>query len=689
MTLTEPKAVASRLAQLALDIARHNALYHGQDAPDISDAAYDALIRENTALEKQFPELVRADSPSRLVGAKAASRFSKLRHARPMLSLDNAFDDEDVADFFDRVVKFLRVPTTDLPVVVMAEPKIDGLSLSLRYEKGVLISAATRGDGEEGEAVTANVRTIKDIPQTLALPSPPDVFEVRGEVYMAKQDFASLNASQVMNGEKTFANPRNAAAGGLRQLDSSITAKRPLRFFAYAWGEVTTLPADTQSAMLHVMQRAGFTINPLIRLCNGVAETLHYYKELDAKRASLPYDIDGVVYKVNRLDWQERLGQVARAPRWAVAHKFAAEQATTCVDAIDIQVGRTGALTPVARLLPVTVGGVVVTNATLHNEDFIAEKDIRVGDTVVVQRAGDVIPQVVRVVIEKRVSDALAYQFPRSCPVCGSHAEREADGAIRRCTGGLICTAQRTLRLRHFVSRSAFDIEGLGDKRIEELCADGLITTPADIFRLHKYTAELAKRDGWGEQSVTKLVAAIELRRHVALDRLLYALGIRHVGDVTARDLAKAFGTLEALQGALLKISTERFDIKGMQSEISVSQVGPVVAAALIEFFSEPHNQAVIADLLTEITPEPYIFVVQHSEISGKILVFTGSLEHMTRDEAEARAERLGAKIAKSVSSKTDLLIAGPGAGSKLKKAAELNISVIDEAGWIDLLARH
>ncbi len=688
MTASETIA-ATRLAQLAHDIARHNALYHGNDTPDISDADYDALVRENALLEQQHPQLVRADSPSRLVGVVPSARFSKQRHARPMLSLDNAFNDADVADFFDRVVKFLRVPVQDLPVVVMAEPKIDGLSLSLRYEHGQLASAATRGDGEEGEDVTANVRTICDIPQILTLTHAPAIFEVRGEVYMAKPDFAALNATQAAHGEKNFANPRNAAAGSLRQLDASITAKRPLRFFAYAWGEVSAELADTQSAMLDLMQRAGFSINPLVRLCTGVAETLAYYSELDARRAALPYDIDGVVYKVNRLDWQNRLGQVARAPRWAIAHKFAAEQATTRVDAIDIQVGRTGALTPVARLQPVTVGGVVVTNATLHNEDFIAEKDIRIGDTVVVQRAGDVIPQVVRVVLESRTGAPPVYPFPHICPVCGSHAERETDGAIMRCTGGLVCTAQRTLRLRHFVSRAAFDIEGLGDKRIEELCADGLITTPADIFRLHCQVAALTKRDGWGGQSVNKLLAAIEARRHIALDRLLYGLGIRHVGESTARDLAKAYGTLGALQATLQAISNERTDIKNIQAEISVAQIGPVVAAALIAFFTEPHNQAVIADLLTEITLEDYIYEVQTSEISGKIMVFTGTLEHMTRDEAEARAERLGAKIAKSISSKTDLLVAGAAAGFKLKKAAELDIAVMDETGWLALLARH
>lgn len=691
-TLTTADA-AAEMARLNEAIRHHRSLYFTHDAPEISDAEFDRLVLRLTALEHQFPDQAPANSATQDLGAGPSEKFQKYRHMRAMLSLDNAFSVADVEDFFDRVRRFLKLADTDLPIAVTAEPKIDGLSLSLRYEQGKLVVAATRGDGEEGEDVTANARTIGDIPQKLQVADAPEILEVRGEVYMAKADFATLNAAQAANEQRLFANPRNAAAGSLRQLDPGITAQRPLRFFAYAWGELSHAPATTQTGMLDFLRRCGFPINMRSRRCLGSDAALEFYRDIEASRATLEYDIDGVVYKVDRLDWQERLGQISRAPRWAIAHKFPAEQARTLLRAIDIQVGRTGTLTPVARLEPITVGGVVVTNATLHNEDEIIRKDIRIGDTVIVQRAGDVIPQIVAVVPDKRPNDALTFKFPHQCPVCGSHAVRESGEVAWRCTGGLICSAQRGLRLGHFVSRAAFDIEGLGDKRIEDLLEQRLVDTPADLFRLHQHRAALAARDGWGTQSVTKLLAAIEARRTIALDRFIYALGIRHVGEATSRDLSRAYGDFTALRAVLDSCGAEG-DTESIgegvdaQERINVAQIGPVVARALVDFFSEPHNRAVIDDLLAEVDVAPYVQETIASVISGKTILFTGTLESMTREEAEARAARLGATVVKSVSAKTDLLVAGPGAGSKLKKAMALGVEVIDEAAWRAILAQ-
>jgi DNA ligase (NAD+) len=694
---------AAELAQLAAEIARHDQLYHDNDAPEISDADYDALRARNRAIEAHFPDLVRADSPETVVGAATSSKFRKIRHAKPMLSLDNAFSDDDVADFLERLRNFLK-PNVPSLIELTAEPKIDGLSLSLRYEKGELVHGVTRGDGAEGEDVTANVRTIADIPARLHGHDFPDVLEVRGEVYMSKADFARLNAEQETKGEKLFANPRNAAAGSLRQLDSSITASRPLRFFAYAAGEVSQAPWQTQSGYIDHLKAYGFVTNPRFVVCKTINDLLAQYRAIEADRASLPYDIDGVVYKVNDIALQERLGQVSRSPRWATAHKFPAEKATTLLLDIDIQVGRTGALTPVAKLQPVTVGGVVVSNATLHNEDEIARKDIRIGDTVIIQRAGDVIPQVLGFVPDLRPVTAKPYMFPHVCPVCGSHAERDAGEVVWRCTGGLICSAQRNERLRHFVSRNAFDIEGLGGKHVEAFANDGLIKTPADIFRLQEKRELLAARDGWGEQSVTNLIASIDARRTISLERFLFGLGIRHIGEATAKDLAKAYGTIEALQAAILKASEmrhgmspqvgespEKFDRRvgeALAAAINVNEVGPAVSEALCDFFDEPNNVAAVDDLRQQLTIQPYVLDIKESEVSGLTVVFTGTLETMSRDEAKAQAERLGAKVSGSVSAKTDLLIAGPGAGSKLKKAADLGVRVIDEAGWQDIVAR-
>jgi DNA ligase (NAD+) len=695
-----PLEAAAEMATLSAHIDAANRAYYQEDAPELSDADYDALVLRLRALEAAFPDLARAGSPTSRVGAAPSGRFAKVRHARPMLSLDNAFADADVTEFLDRVRRFLGLAAAE-PVAVTAEPKIDGLSLSLRYEAGVLVQAATRGDGAEGEDVTANVRTIADIPQRLG-GSPPALLEVRGEVYMAKADFAALNAAQAARGDKLFANPRNAAAGSLRQLDAEITRQRPLRFFAYAWGEVSALPAATQSDMLAALAGYGFPVNPRTQRCAQVEVVLAHYRAIEAERASLPYDIDGVVYKVDRLDWQDRLGFVSRSPRWAIAHKFPAEQARTRLLGIDIQVGRTGALTPVARLEPVTVGGVVVSNATLHNEDEIARKDIRIGDSVIIQRAGDVIPQVVAVVDPDRPGRAPPYAFPHACPVCSSHAVREEGEAVRRCTGGLICGAQRVERLRHFVSRLAFDIEGLGEKHIHAFSEAGLITGPADIFRLTPET--LSGREGWGEQSARNLMLAIDARRTIGLDRFLFALGIRHVGEVTARDLAKAFGTLGALRTAIAEVAAVRNALhaqlgetpdkfesrrdKALTQAFNVAQIGPATLHALIDFWDEPHNVAMLDALMAQVSVAPFVFETVASEVTGKTLVFTGSLELMTRDEAEARAESLGAKIAGSVSKKTDLVIAGPGAGSKLKKAQELGVAVISEADWVAIVER-
>jgi DNA ligase (NAD+) len=674
-TISEAEA-ANRLMRLAKLIAHHDKLYHDQDAPEISDAEYDTLVRENRELEARFPELVRADSPSKRLGAAATSAgLAKVAHSRPMLSLDNAFSAEEVEDFVGRVKRFLAL-AQDAAVAMTAEPKIDGLSCSLRYEDGQLVLAATRGDGAVGEDVTANVGTISDVPQQIA--GAPPVCEIRGEVYMSKADFEALNERQEASGGKIFANPRNAAAGSLRQKDPSVTAARPLRFFAWGWGELSEPLADTQHEAMQRIERFGFPVSDLLVRCGSVEAMLAHYRTIEKERADLPFDIDGVVYKVDRLDWQERLGQVARAPRWALAHKFPAEKAQTTLEAIDIQVGRTGKLTPVGRLTPVGVGGVIVANVTLHNRDEIARLGLRPGDRVLIQRAGDVIPQVLENLTREEKREP--YVFPDHCPECGSEAVAEEGEVDVRCTGGLICPAQRFERLKHFVSRGALDIEGLGEKSIAEFIELGWLNSPADIFRLHRHRDELLGREGWKEKSVDNLLAAIEAKRQPDGPRLLFGLGIRHVGIVTARDLLKCFGMIEELRRAALS--------EGGEAELSsVQGVGPVVAEAVHDFFHEPHNREVLDDLLSEVSPQPFVSDTKQTEWSGKTIVFTGSLETMSRDEAKAQAERLGARAAGSVSAKTDLVVAGPGAGSKLKKAEELGIRVIGEAEWAKIVA--
>jgi DNA ligase (NAD+) len=661
---------ANRLMRLAKEIARHDRLYHDRDAPEISDAEYDALVRENRELEARFPTLARADSPSKRLGAAPTTALAKVAHARPMLSLDNAFSDEEVYEFVARVRRFLNLPPEE-PVAITAEPKIDGLSCSLRYERGRLVLGATRGDGTTGEDVTANVRTIADIPQSIV--DGPSILEVRGEVYMSKADFEALNERQEASGGKVFANPRNAAAGSLRQKDANVTAARPLRFLAHGWGELSEPLAAMQLLAMKKLETLGFPVSDLLKRCETVEDALAHYRAIERARADLPFDIDGVVYKVGRLDWQERLGQVGRAPRWALAHKFPAEKAETTLEAIDIQVGRTGKLTPVGRLKPVGVGGVMVANVTLHNRDEIARLGLRIGDRVRIQRAGDVIPQVV----ENLTRDVPrpAYVFPDHCPECGSEAVAEEGEVDVRCTGGLICPAQRFERLRHFVSRGALDIEGLGEKSIAEFIELGWLNSPADIFRLCNHRADLLGREGWKERSVDNLLAAIEAKRQPDGPRFLFGLGIRHVGIVTARDLLKCFATIEDLRRATLS--------EGGEVELSsVQGVGPVVAEALVDFFHEPHNQAALDDLLSEVSPAPFVSDATQTEWTGKTIVFTGTLETMSRDEAKAQAERLGAHAAGSVSAKTDLVVAGPGAGSKLKKAEELGVRVVDEAEW-------
>ncbi|PWG02380.1 NAD-dependent DNA ligase LigA [Sphingosinicella humi] len=701
----DEKAAAAELARLAEAIAHHNRLYHAEDAPEISDAAYDALVRRNAELEAAFPHLVREDSPSRQVGAVPAGPLAKVRHAAPMLSLDNAFSEEDVADFIGRVSRYLNL-APDEPIAVTAEPKIDGLSCSLRYERGQLVLAATRGDGTTGEDVTPNVRTISDIPQRLRLRSStevesevPDVFEVRGEVYMSKADFAALNERQAEAGGKIFANPRNAAAGSLRQKDAAVTAARPLRFLAHGWGEVSELPADTQCDMMRVISGWGLAVSPDFQRFTGLDAIFAHYRAIEAKRADLPFDIDGVVYKVDRLDWQKRLGQVARAPRWAIAHKFPAEKAQTTLKAIDIQVGRTGKLTPVARLEPVNVGGVTVTNATLHNADEIERLGVRPGDRIVIQRAGDVIPQVLENLT--RDEDRPAYVFPTECPECGSDAVREEGEVDIRCTGGLICPAQRVERLRHFASRHALDIEGLGLVHIESFFRDGLIQSPADIFKLTK--EQLLSRERWAELSAANLIAAIDARRQPPLDRFLFALGIRHVGEVTARDLARRYRSFDNFMAMIDRALAVRAETRPTPAEpdrkfaqrrdkavvavIDTPNIGPEVANAILDFFEEPHNREVVGDILASgVAPQDVVHETRASPVSGKTLVFTGSLETLSRDEAKAQAESLGAKVSGSVSAKTDLVIAGPGAGSKLKKAQELGVEVIDEAAWAEIV---
>jgi DNA ligase (NAD+) len=704
-----PREAKREHAALGAEIAEHDRRYHGEDAPTISDAEYDALRRRHQAIEARFPDLATLESVSTKVGAKPAQRFAKVRHRVPMLSLDNAFTDEDVSEFVERIRRFLSI-TGDLPPLV-AEPKIDGLSLSLRYEGGQLVTAATRGDGEEGEDVTANARTVHDIPQTLS-GDPPEVLEVRGEAYLSHADFAAINQRQEAAGKPPFANPRNAAAGSLRQLDASITASRPLKFFAYGWGDVSGLPATLQYDVVKAFETYGFKINPLMVRCASVDELLAHYRHIERERADLGYDIDGVVYKVDDLALQRRLGFVSRFPRWALAHKFPAQRAFTVVETIEINVGRTGSLNPLAKLRPVTVGGVVVSNATLHNEDYIKGLggdgepirggtpdnlvDIRVGDTVVVLRAGDVIPKVMDVVLDKRPPDSRPYQFPTLCPACGSHAVREVnprtgkEDAVRRCTGGLICPAQARERLKHFVSRNAFDIEGLGESRIEEFYDEGLVTRPQDIFTLEQRDARsssrIAAREGWGETSARNLFAAITERRRIALNRFIFALGIPHIGDTNAKLLARHFGSFEALRAAAIAAGSREDEAYGDLT--AIGGVGEVVADALVEFFRESHNEEMLDALLAQVTPEPLEAAASDSPVAGKTVVFTGSLEQMTREEAKAMAERLGAKVAGSVSKKTDIVVAGPGAGSKLDKAREFGVQVMDEDGWFALVGR-
>ena len=707
--LTEEEAAAA-LAYLAAEIARNDALYHGKDAPEISDADYDALKRRNDAIEARFPALVRADSPSRRVGAAPSETFAPVVHARPMLSLDNTFSQEDVEDFVSSVYRFLgRLP--DNSIAFTAEPKIDGLSMSIRYENGRMVSAATRGDGTTGENVTANIRTIKEIPQMLPAGA-PDVVEVRGEVYMAKSDFLALNAQMEAEGKQTYVNPRNTAAGSLRQLDAKVTASRKLKFFAYAWGEMSDMPADTQYGMVQIFKSWGFPVNPLMERLSSVADILGHYEEIGLKRPDLDYDIDGVVYKVDSLELQARLGFRSRSPRWATAHKFPAEQAFTRLVGIDIQVGRTGALTPVARLEPITVGGVVVTNATLHNADYIKGignkgepirdgRDIRVGDMVIVQRAGDVIPQIVDVLMEKREPSSVPYEFPKVCPVCGSHAVRDINektgkvDAVTRCTGGFICRAQATEHLKHFVSRNAFDIDGLGSKQIDFFFESEdpalQIRTAPDIFTLEKrQQASLAKLEnieGFGKVSVGKLYAAINERRQIALHRFIFALGIRHVGETTAKLLARSYGTYEAFETAMKEAAPLAGD--AWNDLNNIEGIGEVVARAIVEFYKEPRNIDVITKLLEQVQPqEAEQPATSGSPVAGKTVVFTGSLEKFTRDEAKATAESLGAKVSGSVSKKTDIVVAGPGAGSKLDKAREFNVQVMTEDEWLDLIGR-
>ncbi|WP_047455664.1 NAD-dependent DNA ligase LigA [Rhizobium rhizogenes] len=706
--LTEEEAAAA-LAYLAAEIARNDALYHGNDAPEISDAEYDALKRRNDAIEARFPALVRADSPSRRVGAAPSETFMPVVHARPMLSLDNTFSQEDVQDFVAGVYRFLgRLP--DQSIAFTAEPKIDGLSMSIRYENGRMVSAATRGDGTTGENVTANIRTIREIPQTLPAGA-PSVVEIRGEVYMAKSDFLALNAQMEAEGKQTYVNPRNTAAGSLRQLDAKVTASRKLKFFAYAWGEMSDMPADTQFGMVQTFGEWGFPVNPLMKRLNSVADILAHYDEIGLQRPDLDYDIDGVVYKVDSLELQARLGFRSRSPRWATAHKFPAEQALTRLLDIDIQVGRTGALTPVARLEPITVGGVVVTNATLHNADYIKGignkgepirdgRDIRIGDMVIVQRAGDVIPQIVDVVLEKREAASAAYEFPKTCPVCGSHAVRDINektgkvDAVTRCTGGFICRAQATEHLKHFVSRNAYDIEGLGSKQIDFFFESDdpalQVRTAPDIFTLERRQqsslTKLENIDGFGKVSVSKLYAAINERRDIALHRFIFALGIRHVGETTAKLLARSYGTYEAFEAGMKEAAPLAGD--AWNDLNNIEGIGEVVARAVVEFYKEPRNVEVISKLLDEVRPqEAEQPTTSGSPVAGKTVVFTGSLEKFTRDEAKARAESLGAKVSGSVSKKTDIVVAGPGAGSKLDKAREFNVQVMTEDEWLELIA--
>jgi DNA ligase (NAD+) len=684
----------SRVAELRAQIAHHNKRYYELDSPEISDAEYDALMEKLKALEREHPELVTPDSPTQRVGAQPSGKFAKIRHSVPMLSLANALTREDVIDFVERIRRFLRLDA-DTRIDFTAEPKIDGLSVSLRYERGRLASGATRGDGSVGEDVTPNVSVLADVRRELqGGDRVPDICEVRGEVYMTKSAFLTLNEQQSRAGRTVFANPRNSAAGSLRQLDSTITASRPLGFFAYAWGEISRMPADTQWGMLEWFAGQGFKTNPLAKLCHSVEELLAFHRELEARRASLDYDIDGVVYKVNRLDWQERLGFVSRDPRWAVAHKFPAQKASTVMKGIDIQVGRTGALTPVAKLEPVTVGGVVVSNATLHNEDYIRTLDVRIGDTVTIQRAGDVIPQVLGVVLERRPTDPRPepYQFPKICPcplktqVVRDRTATGEEGAVARCSGEFACPHQRIEHLRHFVSRRAFDIEGLGEKQITLFFEEGWIKEPADLFTLEARNGEirLQEEEGFGEVSVRNLFAAIEARREISLERFIYALGVRHVGETTARALARGYGSWKALHDACLELAGG--NVEARQEMDAMDQIGDTVIDSLEAYFSAAGNVGILERLTAQVRIHEAERPARSSPIAGKTLVFTGSLETITRDEAKALAERLGAKVSGSVSKKTDLVVAGAEAGSKLRRAAELGVPVLEEKAFLDLV---
>ncbi|WP_315762752.1 MULTISPECIES: NAD-dependent DNA ligase LigA [unclassified Bradyrhizobium] len=689
--------------RLALELATHDRLYYQEDAPKISDAEYDALRQRFNAIEKRFPEFVTPESPSQKVGAAPSGRFKKVRHAVPMLSLDNAFAEEDVRDFVGRIVRFLKL--ADDKIDFSAEPKIDGLSMSLRYEGGELVTAATRGDGAEGEDVTANIRTLKDVPHKLHGRNIPDICEVRGEVYMTKQAFLALNERQKAAGDTVFANPRNSAAGSLRQKDPAITASRPLGFFAYAWGEMSAgaMPADTQSGMIKWFEHCGFTTNPLTRLCHSVEELLAFHRSIEEQRAELDYDIDGVVYKVDRIDWQERLGFVSRTPRWGIAHKFPAERAMTVLKDIEIQVGRTGSFTPVGKLEPVGVGGVIVQNVTLHNEDYIKGignkgevlregRDIRIGDTVVIQRAGDVIPQVVDVIIDKRPKDAKEFHFPKKCP-CPLHTDvvREEtatgeEGSRARCTGEFACPFQKIQHLLLFVSRRAFDIDGLGEKQIEYFFAQGWVKEPAEIFTLAARNAKLKLEEieGYGETSVRNLFNAIEARRNIPLERFIYALGMRHVGETTALALARGYGSWEAFHEACLKVA--HGDEEAIAEMDALDQIGDTVIKSIAAYFGESHNRGIVERLTGQVTIQNAEKPKRNSAIAGKTVVFTGSLEKMTRDEAKATAERLGAKAASSVSKKTDYVVAGPGAGSKLAEAEKHGVQVLTEDEWLKLI---
>jgi DNA ligase (NAD+) len=688
------KAEAARIAQLRDEIARHNRLYFELDRPEISDADYDQLMRELRALERAHPQLMSADSPTQRVGSPPAGKFAKVRHSVPMLSLANALAPEDVAAFVERIRRFLGLGS-GAQIDFTAEPKIDGLSLSLRYERGTLVRGATRGDGSEGEDVTPNVKVVPGIPHALKGPHVPEICEVRGEVYMTKSAFLALNEQQGASGKTVFANPRNSAAGSLRQLDPAVTATRPLKFFAYAWGEMSALPARTQWGMLEWLAERGLETNPLARLCHSVEELLEFHRETERRRSVLDYDIDGVVYKVDRLDWQERLGFVSRDPRWAIAHKFAAQKATTVVRAVEVQVGRTGALTPVAKLAPVSVAGVIISNVSLHNEDKIRELDVRVGDTVTIQRAGDVIPQVLGIVPEMRPSDAQPYLFPRICPCpLGTAVVRERTaagepGAVARCSGELACPYQRIEHLRHFVSRRAFDIEGLGEKQIALFLEKGWIAEPADLFKLaeRNRTIKLEEQEGFGEVSARKLFAAIEARRSVALERFLYALGIRHVGEVTARALARGYGNWRAFHAACSRLAGQDAEVReqARQEMDAMDQIGETVIDGIAAYFSDRHNVESIDRLTRQVRIEDAEQPARVSPIAGKTIVLTGHLERLTREEAKALAERLGATVSGSVSRKTDWVVAGADAGSKLRKAEELGVKVIDESAFLEL----